>query len=143
MPSKIKNIIIFIVILVIVVSVYLFFFKSKPEVPALSSAVEGSLTGLNVSSDTTYADVGQEFLALLLNVKNIHLNDGIFTDPAFATLHDSSIVLIPEGNEGRANPFAPIGVDQVLPASVTPPPLPPITDTGTPPSGGGGSGLQP
>ena len=53
---------------------------------------------------------------VLLNVKNIKLDDSIFSDIAFSNLRDSSITLIPDGTEGRPNPFAPIGSD----ASVAP-----------------------
>ncbi len=87
------------------------------------TADEGSL----VSSDTGLSDNGgqssiqQEFLPILLNIKNLKLDDSIFQDPAFLSLSDSSIVLVPDGNEGRPNPFAPIGFDAVgSPSAVAP-----------------------
>ncbi len=39
------------------------------------------------------------------------LNDGVFTDPAFKSLQDFTRPLVPLGNEGRVNPFSPIGSD--------------------------------
>ena len=111
---KIKNIIIFLAIGVALVLVYIFFIKSSPEPGNLAttsnSAAIPDSTG--TASDPNTA-VGQEFLTLLLNVKNINLNDAIFTDPAFISLRDSSITLVQDGTEGRPNPFAPIGAEDI------------------------------
>lgn len=114
------------VIGIVVVGAYFVFFNKKTPTnkPALTTS-----TGAQAKIPTTTAKdatkpVGQEFLSILLNVKNIKLNDAIFSENAFTALKDSSITLVSEGNEGRANPFAPIGSD----ALVTPPPVvPPIT----------------
>ena len=130
---KIKNIIIFAVIAVVVILIYVYFIKPSPELPTLVSSqvttVADSTNGL--SSDNNSAVAG-EFLALLLNVKSIKLNDAIFSDNAFISLHDSSITLIPDGTEGRVNPFAPLGSD---PATISPvtcaPPLVLNTPTNT------------
>ncbi|MEK9181521.1 MAG: hypothetical protein AAB786_00670 [Patescibacteria group bacterium] len=118
---KIKNIIIFLVIGIILVLVYIFFIKASPDEDAslVSSLPDSQEPMTTISGDTSA--IAQEFLALLLNVKNIKLNDAIFSSNAFRSLHDSSIILIPDGNEGRPNPFAPIGTDVVV--------LPPIDTT--------------
>ncbi|OGI82007.1 hypothetical protein A3I95_03425 [Candidatus Nomurabacteria bacterium RIFCSPLOWO2_02_FULL_44_12] len=108
---KIKNIIIFATIGIALILVYIFFIKNSPEEDNLVSTTNTPVPGVTPPETSQEIAVGQEFLSLLLNIKNIKLNDGIFSDPAFATLHDSSIVLIQEGNEGRPNPFAPIGSD--------------------------------
>ena len=74
-------------------------------------------------ADTTTAGtspVGQDFLSLLLNVKNIKLDDSIFSDPAFINLHDSSITLTPDAVVGRPNPFAQFGNDAVVATPTTP-----------------------
>lgn len=108
---KPKNIIIFIVAGIILVLVYIFFIKSGGEEPALvSTSPDGviSPTSTAVSEDSASS---QDFLSVLLSVKSIKLDDKIFTDEAFINLHDSSITLIPDGTEGRVNPFAPIGSD--------------------------------
>jgi len=112
--SKIKNILIFLVIGVILVFVYLYFFKSTPEASLTSTS--GNLVLPTTSATDVNLSIGKDFLTVLLNVKNIKLDDNIFSDLAFSSLHDSSILLIPDGTEGRPNPFAPIGSD--LTASV-------------------------
>ena len=130
MTPKLKNILIVSAIIVGVVLIYVFFIKSPQEEQA--GLVSVSSNG-NVSSatDTLVRDseVTREFLSLLLNVKNIKLDDRIFADVAFGSLRDSSIVLIPDGTEGRPNPFAPIGFD--TPNATFSPPVP---ATSTPPT---------
>lgn len=132
MPN-IKNIIIFVGIGLVMVLAYVFFVKGDAEPENLVSGTPTS------SAETPEADspgnaIGQEFLGLLLNVKNIKLDDAIFSSPAFASLIETSILLQRDGTEGRPNPFAPIGVD-VLPASAVPSAtLPPSTNTTVPPA---------
>ena len=123
---KIKNIIIFSVIGVILVFIYFFFIKASPdeEVTLVSSSPNQEESNTTTASDTSA--IAQEFLTLLLSVKSIKLNDAIFSSNAFNSLHDSSIILVPDGNEGRPNPFAPIGTDVVaLPSENTF--VPPLT----------------
>ena len=112
---KIRNIIIFVIIAAILVFVYIFFIKSPGEQANLVSSpsgttlpnINGGVAGPNAQNGNSTAT--GDFLTLLLNVKNIKLNDSVFSDPAFNSLHDSSIVLIPDGTEGRPNPFAQFG----------------------------------
>lgn len=86
-----------------------------------SALVSTTNQNTNTTQNTTQPTAGQQtqlaqdFLTLLLSVKSITLNDSIFADTAFKSLRDSSILLIPDGNEGRPNPFAPIGSDVALP----------------------------
>ena len=110
MASKIKNIIIFVIIAAVLILVYVFFFKKAPEETGLVSS-PGNTVLPNIDSDQN--SIGKDFLSVLLNVKNIKLDDNIFSDPVFVSLHDSSIELISDGNEGRPNPFAPLGSDIV------------------------------
>ncbi len=116
MNPVIKNILIFVVIGGILASVYFFVIK-KPageDVNLVSSSGASALpvaTPITANSTSITSSDSSLFLSVLLNVKNISLNDGIFADPAFAKLRDSSIELVPDGNEGRPNPFAPIGSD--------------------------------
>jgi len=129
---KTKNIIIFLVIAIILILIYAFFIKSSPDTDTLISSPSSPLTlASDITSTTGISDenslVAQDLLTLLLNVTNIKLNDAIFSDMAFNSLHDSSITLIPDGNEGRPNPFAPIGNDII--ASVVN-----ITDTSNTPN---------
>ena len=110
---KIKNIIIFIIIGAIFVLIYIFFIKqSSPDTATLISSLPSS-TVSNTAEDQNSL-VTQKFLTLLLSVKNIRLDDAIFSNNAFISLRDSSIILTPDGNEGRINPFAPLGSDTIV-----------------------------
>lgn len=146
---KIKNIIIFTAIAVIFILIYVFFIKPSPEEANLvlspSSAtlpdINSPSTNINPQTTPLFA---KDFLSLLLNVKNIKLDDSILSDPAFVNLRDSSIVLEPDGNEGRPNPFAPFGDDvditqmttqtttQTVPDTLIPAEVPADTTTPTP-----------
>jgi hypothetical protein len=130
MPT-IKNIIIFIVIAAVFVGAYFYFTKgSSTDTASLVSAPVNTFPiNMNTPAPINNSAVAQEFLSSLLNVKNIKLNDAIFTDNAFISLHDSSIVLTPDGNEGRPNPFAPLGNDVVAPTCVSPQILNTLTNT--------------
>lgn len=154
---KPKNIIIFIGAGAILVLLYVFFIKKSPETTGLVSTSSNPVTALTTSDDTISADANdalgtKDFLAILLNVKNIKLDDRIFSDIAFTSLRDSSIVLTPDGTEGRANPFAPIGsegpVSSPTPAgtpkttpapasSANPAPAPATSSPAIPPVGSG------
>ena len=130
MIPKFRNIIIFVAIAAVFVLIYVFFIKPSPEQANLVSTPSNtSLPDVNNSSEeagmpSETSLVAKDFLTLLLNVKNIKLNDAIFIDLAFNSLHDSSITLTPDGTEGRPNPFAQFGNDAVV-APPTPPPAPP------------------
>ncbi|MEK7471563.1 MAG: hypothetical protein AAB623_02865 [Patescibacteria group bacterium] len=121
---KIKNIIIFISIALVFFLIYIFFLKPSGEQASLVSSGVGSTlpnmdgSTLNTSTSNTNSFISKDFLVLVSNIKNIKLNDSIFSDPAFNSLHDSSITLTPDGTEGRPNPFAQFGNDAV-PVSVT------------------------
>ena len=66
----------------------------------------------------------QDFLSTLLSVNNIKLDTTILSDPAFISLHDSTVLLTPDPNPGRPNPFAQFGDD-------TPPPTNTSTTSGS------------
>jgi hypothetical protein len=119
MPT-LKNILIFIAIAAASFSAYFFFLKPSSSTPELvSSPVTTSNPLINTTGIVTSAEQGNgdngvvagEFLSLLLSVKSIKLNNTIFSENAYKSLRDSSITLTPDGNEGRPNPFAPIGND--------------------------------
>src|SRR3989344_7940676 len=108
MGFKIKNLIIFLGILLLLVLFYFFFLRGdSAEEPLLTSSSSGS----EATAPSGEPTLGQDFLTLLLSVKNITLDDSVLSDPAFTSLIDSTILLIPDGNEGRRNPFAPLGSD--------------------------------
>ena len=129
MSSKIKNIIILVVVAIALVLIYIFFIRKGPEAATLTSTsgapvIAGTDT---TSTGTQVSKAGDDFVAVLLSVKSIKLNDDIFKDPAFISLRDSSITLVQDGNEGRLNPFAPIGSE----ATASPVNPNPIVDTGS------------
>ncbi|MFA6177293.1 MAG: hypothetical protein WC694_00120 [Candidatus Paceibacterota bacterium] len=121
---KIKNIIIFIAIALVFFLIYIFFIKPSPKQASLVSAgakttlpnMDGSTS--NPSTTNTNSSISKDFLLIFSNIKDIKLNDAIFSDPAFISLHDSSIILTPDGTEGRPNPFAQFGNDATLPPPV-------------------------
>ena len=128
---KIKNIIIFIAIGTIFVLIYIFFIKPAPKDAATLISSSGTSVVSNTVAGNTNEAIAQDFLSLLLNVKNIKLDDAIFSDVAFISLDDSnSITLIPDGTEGRINPFAKFGNDvaTILPTTCT---LPKVLNTST------------
>ena len=88
---------------------YVFFIRQPPGAENLVSSV--GLEDGGADSLDEVASLDQDFLPMLLSVKTIRLDDSIFSDPAFMSLVDGSIELIPEGNEGRPNPFAPLGAE--------------------------------
>lgn len=145
MTPKFRNIIIFVTIAAALILVYVFFIKSTPEQPNLASTTNTQLPNINevpLNTDLKNEEtsvVAKDFLALLLNVKNIKLNDAVFSEPAFESLHDSSIILVPDGTEGRPNPFAQFGNDGVVPAEQALP-IQPATQT---PSNSSNSQTQP
>ena len=124
MIPKTRNIIIFASIAVVLIILSVFFFKKSPEEDSLISSSNNSvLPNGDIKSQNSL--ITQDFLAILLNVKSINLEDSIFSDPAFLSLRDSSIELIPDGTEGRPNPFAPIGFDIIsVPVINSPSPSP-------------------
>ena len=79
--------------------------------PTASTPPAGTAPISDTGAPESVSIAANDFLTLLLGVKNIKLEDAIFSDPAFQSLRDSSIVLVPDGNEGRPNPFAPLGQD--------------------------------
>jgi hypothetical protein len=115
MPN-LKNSIIFVGLAVVIILGYIFFFK-KDSAPVPNLTTSGAIDTTGAAQTAASGAAGSEFLTLLLNVKNIKLNDSIFADPAFNSLVDSSITLNPDGTEGRPNPFAPIGSDTAVSSS--------------------------
>ncbi len=130
MFQKIKSIIIFVVIGLVVVGGYFFFIKGEEDVSNLASSPSsegGAVTPPDSSSPTAPSGTAStpspaEFLALLLSVKSIQLEDAIFTDEAFKTLKDSTIELKQDIPEGRPNPFAPLGTENTATPASTPTP---------------------
>ena len=125
MTPRLKNILIIGGVAIVLGLGYLFFIKKAPEQPALTTSTESS-TAAGISA-LSQEGLSNDFVSILLSVKSIKLDDTILKDTAFLSLKDSSIVLVPSGNEGRPNPFAPIGTEAITPptssVSSTPPPV--------------------
>lgn len=117
MSPTFKKVLIIVVAIGAIVLVIVMAGKSKnPEGSLVSSSDPLTASTAIGGGDATTG----EFLTKLLNIKNIELNDGVFSEPAFSTLRDSSILLIQDGTEGRPNPFAPIGFEtNSIPATNT------------------------
>jgi hypothetical protein len=111
MMAKAKKPIIFAVIALLLVFLYLTFFKKDGEEALLSSSLDNAGAVSLPDSSSASSFISQDFLALLLGIRNISLDDSILSDPAFLSLRDSSIELVQDGSEGRRNPFAPFGSD--------------------------------
>lgn len=127
MSSKIKNIIILGVIIGASILAYVFFIKKDTnEANLTSSSPVAVIETTSTSSVDTFVDT--EFISILLSVRDIKLNDSVLSNTAFSNLHDSSIILTPDGNEGRKNPFAMIGFD-ATPISTQQPVQTPTTPT--------------
>ena len=116
MSAKVKNIIIVGGVGVALILIYFFFIRQAPNQPALTTSLPTSSNVLpNTNTSNQNPSITQDFLSLLLSVKSIKLDDAVFSDLAFKSLADSSILLTPDGTEGRPNPFAPIGTDSIAP----------------------------
>ena len=123
MNSTLKNIFIFVLIIGVLGGGYYYFVGNKAPAPAL--------TGVDTTGSTdasAEAGVQDEFLSTLLNIKTLQLDDAIFTSTAFRSLQDFTTELVDQGNEGRANPFAPIGTDALTAPADTAAPsdVPPV-----------------
>lgn len=129
MSSPVKKIILFVVIFILAVVGYVVFFGGDTSSDALLTTNDQALGSTESVSQT---GVGREFLTSLLNIKNIKLNDSIFSNPSFSNLQDFTITLV-EQPSGRPNPFAPVGSDQTTSSTpTTPTPTTPEETTNPP-----------
>lgn len=106
--GKILNIVIVILILAALVYGYMQFTKSPDA---------DTPEGLSTTSDSESLDAGlstqtqqNDFVALLLDLKQISLDTEFLTSSVFTSLTDFSRDITPQ-NVGRRNPFAPIGAN--------------------------------
>jgi len=106
--------------------VYVFVIKKEPETENLISTSSANTELSNVAVLNQNSLITKDLLSILLSVKNIKLDDSIFNNDAFTNLHDSAILITSSGDEGRLNPFAPIGFEVVAPAPIVTPVVEPI-----------------
>ncbi len=114
MWSKIKNLLIFVVLGGILVVGYVFFMQKPKEAALVSNTTQSTKTDGIVSDKKESSQLNQDFLGLLFSVKSINLDASVLQTESFNSLKDSSIILVPDGTEGRPNPFAPIGEDNMI-----------------------------
>jgi hypothetical protein len=118
MNKTLKKIIIVLVVLVVIGIGASFFTSDSSFQNPLQSTLTGDTAAPLTQNATTNQglvnteEINREFVSTLLNLQAINLNDDIFSEPAFTVLVDNTVRLNQPGNEGRLNPFAPIGTDQ-------------------------------
>lgn len=124
MSKTLKKIIIVLVIFALVgVGASLFLGDTDEVTSQLQSLGTGETAApltQNATTSSTVADteeINREFISMLLNLQSIKLTDDIFSEPAFEALVDNTVRLNQPGNEGRPNPFAPIGSDAMFSSS--------------------------
>ncbi len=129
-----KPILIVVGIIIIAVVGYSYLGKKKTPQPAsgLSSTKFAGATGAK-----TETQAGRDFLSTLLNLNTISLDNSVLASPVFSSLEDFTIKLEQQGNEGRPNPFAPVGTEATVVAENTltgeaPIIIPPTTKSVTP-----------
>jgi hypothetical protein len=103
-----------IILAIIGVGIYFFVYKkdATPVATGLVSTNTGTSQGLQ-NTTTDQSTTGNQVVTILRNLSVIKLDDSVFRNPAFALLTDISISLPPITNQGRRNPFAPVGTEPV------------------------------
>ncbi|MEI6316186.1 MAG: hypothetical protein WCO65_00455 [bacterium] len=107
-----KNILIIVAIVVVLGVAYVLFFKKGNTTQNTGGLSTASDSPVNTSGGPVVSDVqvtSQQFLAQLLNIDSIKIDNAIVTNPAFVVLKDLSKPIDPDNNPGRINPFAPLG----------------------------------
>jgi hypothetical protein len=126
MNKTLKKIIILVVIFALVgIGASLFLGdqeKTASQLQSLNTGTTAAPLTQNAVTSTAIQDtneINREFVAMLLNLESIKLTDDIFSEPAFQALADNTVRLNQPGNQGRPNPFAPIGTDNLMSAGDT------------------------
>lgn len=120
MSSKIKNLIFVLVGLALILVYILFFKKDKVEENLTVNNAPINTAEINTVSNNPIDDkLSNEILATLSSIKSITLEDKIFKSQSFNSLVDGTVPLVQDGNEGRPNPFAPIGTDATTSTNTT------------------------
>lgn len=125
--GKVLKIVIIILVIVALAVVGFSMFSEDTGSSNNTGTLQSLNTGNSVNTTSTLQtsnqsildteQINREFVTMLLNLDAIRLNDDIFSEAAFSVLRDNSIRLNQPGNEGRPNPFAPIGIDQLAPSA--------------------------
>jgi hypothetical protein len=98
---------------VIFTAIFVGVYSTKDNISFGSSLSQTGVTAGDVVSGDASA-LASGFLSTLLAIQGIKLNTDLFSNQSFGLLADNTYELIQPGNEGRPNPFAPIGSDASL-----------------------------
>ncbi len=93
---------IFIILIIIAVALLAFWYLGNNNQPSDSSL--STTVSAPQSTDAKY------IYSLLQSMKQVKLDNSIFSNPVFTSLKDNTIMLSPQ-DSGRNNPFAPIGTE--------------------------------
>lgn len=96
-------------VIVVVIIILGFFAYNTFFKPSGTDTQNLSSTGSQAS-----APIGQDFLNLLLQIKDLNIDPSIFSNPVYLSLQDDGLPIVDEP-VGRDNPFAPLtaGSDSV------------------------------
>src|SRR3989344_687876 len=109
MNSAVKTIIIIAFIALLGGTAYIFLRGRNAPADPLESSSGVSVPAAVTASETEA--INQDFITKLSILNNIRFDMTILSDKVFTSLKDFTVSLVPEGNEGRPNPFAPIGTE--------------------------------
>jgi len=116
--STTRTVLIIAIVVILGAAGYVVFFKKSGTTSTGSlQTTQSSTPQAAGTAQPTVLPADQDFLTQLLNVQSIKLDQGIFSNQAFALLEDFNRPIPPDSDPGRANPFAPIGAD--APSSAT------------------------
>lgn len=124
MSNKLKNLIFILAGLALILVYVLFFKKDNTKDQALTVNTNNNIGTAEINkveANPIDEKLSSEILATLSSIKSITLEDKIFTSNAFQSLVDGTVPLVKDGNEGRPNPFAPIGNDALSSTAIATP----------------------
>ena len=101
---KRKKMIAVVVFIVAAFAVYAFFFGGSGNKTEVVTVEKPVLSDESVK--------GRDLLKVLLSLRGIKLDEGIFASLLFTSLQDFGISLPTGGSVGRQNPFAPLGTEE-------------------------------
>ena len=115
MSRSISKLLIVAVVLIAAFFLYRYLFVTPDEgldTPGLEAVGGlGDLSGPGAVAD-------DEFIRLLERLQGVELNSDLFTSPAWNSLVNFRVELVPE-DKGRRNPFAPTGFDPAASTTAT------------------------
>src|SRR3989344_2181915 len=91
---------------------YLFVSIGPSETPGLQAVGATDASGQPSAAD-------DEFISLLERLREVKLDSDLFTSPAWKSLVNFRVDLVPE-DKGRRNPFSPVGFDSPSSTSTSP-----------------------